>query len=184
MFPYKVGIEWECAYQGSRKPIELLRNLQNKGYIIEFHIDINETSVQFPAGLKGLQGLQKVSEILKKYYYFNNRSGIHIHVDFSNEYQQYQLFQHHLLSLYIRGNEKWIIKSLEKWGYKGNFNKIKGVSELKNGWLRFPTHHKTLEFRIFEMSFFYEDLVKYVQNVQNIAICLKKELNQRRKPKK
>lgn len=171
MFPYEVGIEWECAVKSSHKDVdEELIILMQQNYIIEYSITLEETSVRFPKGLKGLQGLYLFCDILRRHYFFNNRSGIHIHVDFRGK--RFGLF---LLSTIAK--QKWILKSLDKWEYKGEWNQRK-IGITKKNWVRYPTCYNTVEFRIFDMSFFYEEIVKYVLNVQNISKRLKKNIGE------
>lgn len=106
-------------------------------------------------------------EIIKKYYKLNMRSGIHYHVDcptiFLNSDIRYD-------ANIVSNQHEWVFKALSSW----NYNEVKGgnarqISVCKWSQVRIHTHHKTLEYRIGEMTFDYSLILKRIVHVTNIT---------------
>lgn len=158
--PYSTGIEVECCWN-----CDLTEQLQplNIPYLMYYYHDSMEKRFRIPPGIKGMICLYHISEWLKTHCGLNDRSGIHYHIDMGIDFWDI----HSFISCQ---DHDWILKSLDKWGYKGSFNE-RQVSSVKAGWVSKRVH--TLEFRIGEMTFDYELLIKRILNCQNIVRRLK-----------
>ncbi len=161
--PYSTGIEVECGWN-----CDLREQLQPViiPYLMEYKHDSSEKRFRIPPGIKGMICLYHVSEWLKTHCGLNNESGIHYHIDMGDFWERNRFIE--------SKDHSWILKSLDKWGYKGAFNG-RIVSSIKGGWVSKRTD--TLEFRIGEMTFDYELLIKRILNCQNIVRRLKHTYN-------
>lgn len=172
--PSDTGIEVECSWKDEviEKADYSERNIVcNIPYLKEHSHDTYEKRFRIPPGIEGMICLYYISEWLKENCMFNEESGNHYHVDTGKFYShQYSIpYEEH----------KWILLSLDKWGYKGKYNS-RGVSGSKSTWLTERQTKNTFEFRLGEMTFDYELLIKRIVNCQNIVMKLrhKYELNQ------
>lgn len=164
--PYDTGIEIECAWLKTdfeyhfQQPECVIKDL------ISHQHDGSEKRFRIPPGIKGMICLYRITEWLKEHCGLNERSGIHYHIDMGNTFYHYQ---------YIKNEDhEWMLKSLDKWGYKGHYNSRR-VSDTKKGWIAIRTGKNSLEFRIGEMTFDYELLIKRILNCQNIVRKIKKK---------
>lgn len=167
MLPYSVGIEIECH-----------RNMCGFSQIcketipelIAVKCDDNEIRVRIPNGIKGMIALYRFADFLKENAALNPLSGVHYHIDFTDipKVDFLNLLRKHY------GTKSFILKSLKSWGYKGTYNEWL-VSQDKSA-VRFHCTYQTLEFRIGEMTFEYELLMKRILNCQNISKALKSSL--------
>ena len=64
-----------------------------------------------------------------------------------------------------------MLKALKSWNYKGSYNTWT-ISNYRTA-IRIPTEHSTIEYRIGEMSFDYELIIKRIIHCQNITRRLK-----------
>lgn len=167
MLPYSVGIEIECRMKNS-----FSENLckQCIPELISIDCDLSELRFRIPNGIKGMIALYKLSDFLKEHAELNLESGIHYHIDFTDIKKE----NFDLLRRIHSGSHSFILKSLKSWDYKGNFNTWE-VSNRKTA-VKFHSGYKTLEFRIGEMTFDYELLMKRIINCQNISRALKSSL--------
>lgn len=171
LLPFSTGFEIECNYD-IRYDLE---DLKEKAYKIPDILDVGFTSGEFrfriPNGLRGILCLYNISLFCKKYLTLNEESGIHYHIDFSDVYDYYNISQ---FSIIHNKCKYWILEELSKWEYKGTYNKKEiGYSHY---WLRFNPL-KTLEFRIGEMTFDYELLLKRILHCNRIVKKIREEID-------
>lgn len=168
---YSVGIEIETEPIENGVDFEF-KQLIAEGYIMNYSVCSHETSFRIPNGVEGLIGLDKVLEIFKKYYAFNEGSGIHYHIDCSDIKFLSFYPSFHFFSKFVISNQSWILKSLNSWKYKGTYNS-RNISYIKQYWVIPRETYSTVEFRIGEMSFDYQLIVKRILHLQNIVHKLK-----------
>jgi len=168
---YDTGIEIECS-QGEEYLSKYFRNIPN---ILQVSNDSEEQRYRIPNGINGLVCLYTLCETLKKYSLLNPASGIHYHIDCTDMSENNWEFLTAILYRQKSLNKlNWILNSLSSWNYKGTYNVWK-VSTNKTV-VRIHEEYKTIEFRIGEMSFDYEVLVKRIIHCQNIVHKLKQNL--------
>lgn len=172
--PYSTGMEIECnikSTNGSRRDSifveEMFKSISN---IMAVDIDNHEQRFRIPKGVEGAICLYNITEKLKEYSSLNPASGIHYHIDFTDitRDQFNNLLEQH------RGTNSFILKALKSWDYKGNYNSWY-VSGAKDA-VRFHKTYQTVEFRIGEMTFDYELIMKRILHCQNICKKLKQSL--------
>lgn len=149
--PFSVGFEIEC---NALEDVELNKSVIEEFRSIPFimHADINnygEIRFRIPKGINGFICLYYISKKLKKYFGLNPLSGIHYHVGVED------------YPFRAAENRNFILDELSSWGYVGTYN-AKNVASYKGNWVRYPTALKTVEYRIGEMTFDYEVLVKRI----------------------
>lgn len=157
--PFSTGIEIECLKKDSYSD-----DIFRKCGLISVETDSNEQRYRIHSGVRGMIELYNICQLLKEHSHFNISSGIHYHIDARSFYFK--------LDVDKVKKEKWILDSLESWNYTGSFNK-REIRVDKNGWVRICKIYKTIEFRIGEMSFDYETLIKRIIHCQNIVKRLK-----------
>ena len=164
--PYSIGIEIECDLS----PNFDLDNFKNIPDIIEVRIDASEQRFRIPNGLSGMICLYNICEQLKVNSLLNLGSGHHYHVDMTNSF-------HALNANYIEDNEHWMLKELDTWGYTGSYNKRRVAFDMGHNWIRFQNEFKTAEFRIGNMTFDYEIIIKRLIHASQIITRLITPLN-------
>lgn len=174
--PYSVGIEIEASFkfESSDKCKRNLLNFLPFSPVLDVDVSIGETSVRVPEGIGGLCTIYKLCEFLKENYYFNPDSGIHYHIDFTQE------FLHLFPSMEDKSKiKKIILDSLESWNYTGRFNRkdVNFDGNKKYVWVNFRDQYSTIEVRIGEMTFDYETMIKRILHLQNISRLVKKILS-------
>lgn len=105
--PYSFGLEIETKRIDTEviNFYSQLNKLSDEGYLLSrsnLH-GSSELRFRFPHGIKGFVGLYKVLELVQNYTYFNEGSGIHIHVDFTD----FVINIHNLLEKFFK---RYIIK--------------------------------------------------------------------------
>jgi len=162
--PYSIGIEIECG-KSEDFNIEDFTNISN---ILDIDIDSNEQRFRIPNGINGLYCLYLICDKLKKNSIINILSGIHYHVDFSEDFYFDSIVND---KSFLNINKEFILNELDKWNYKGSYNK----REIDNShsWVRLNSEFKTFEFRIGEMSFDYEVLINRILHISLLCNILK-----------
>lgn len=163
IFPYSVGMEIETVILSN---IDLYRAREEFTALGLLHVDLNkydEQRFRFKEGFEGAVQLYKASKLFYKYLMFNEESGIHYHIDFTDTWN---LLDRDLLKF----QETWILPELDTWDYKGQYN----LRKIGSGgvWLRW-NDLKTLEFRIGNMEFEYSEIIKRILSAQMISAKLK-----------
>jgi hypothetical protein len=165
LLPYSTGFEIECELKSSNwDTVKQFTRIPN---IMDFNTTPQEQKFRIPAGIKGLICLYEICSKLKEYATLNPASGIHYHIDFTDCFNRID-------STFISKNNNWVINSLQSWRYTGKFNEI--TCSTRKTAVKYHSGYKTLEFRIGEMSFDYELLVKRIIHCQNISKKLKVSL--------
>ena len=163
--PYSIGIEIECN-QSSTFDLNNFLNIPN---IIEVNIDSNEQRFRIPNGLMGLICLYDICNELKTNSEINPDSGHHYHIDMTNTYNL-------LSSNFIENNKEWMLEELDKWEYKGTYNKRNIEFSINHNWMRFQPSFKTAEIRIGNMTFDYEIIIKRLIHACSIIKTLNSKL--------
>jgi len=154
--PFDTGFEVECN-RGNNFNIENFQNIPN---IKAVNIDSYEQRFRIPPGLEGFKCLYNISEQLKLNSIPNLGSGIHYHIDFTKYY-------HYLNERSIAQHKFWILNELDTWNYNGTYNNRD--MQFSRCWVRCHNTYKTLEFRIGEMTFEYDILLKRIMHLQRIV---------------
>lgn len=185
--PYSTGIEIECHMKHGMELSECIsfdRKVYGAGFIFT-GFDMYEKRFRLHSGVQGLIELYHMTEIAKEYFLLNSKSGIHYHIDMTDVYDylptECDYMTGKLPSIDIMF--PWLLKELDEWGYTGNFNR-RGIGVSKQWWVRPCEYLKTLEFRIGEMTFDYEVLVKRILHCQSIVKRIKKYLRKQNELKK
>lgn len=199
--PYSVGIEVECLMKGmddiedlddnesitiSKKTISSICKKEG----IECGLERGEVKFRIQPGYKGFRQLSIISDILKEHFLFNEGSGIHYHIDFSDVYDLFCKWSndiakdriYHIVKQHYK-NFSFVLKALDSWGYKGKYN-YRAITDQKGYWVTIRNFYTTFEFRIGEMTFDYEVFVKRILNLQNISKRIKKEIRDIEFPEK
>lgn len=166
---YDVGIEIECSPLDGFSESDKLEELKELNIFKDIQLTKDEQRFRLPKGTSGFYALHKLSRFMKKYYAFNDLSGIHYHIDFSD------CFDNLINNESIINISPYLLNELDSWNYKGSYNPR--IINLDGGssWVRFQTGFKTMEVRIGEMTFDYNLLLKRILHLQNIAYHLKFE---------
>lgn len=169
--PYSTGFEVECYLNNEDFDLDdIFPIFKSIPYIIE--VDANpygEQRFRIPKGIKGLVCLFHISDTLKKYAFPNPDSGIHYHIDFTECYDDID-------DKFIDDNKDYILEELEKWDYKGTYNRKYVRIGYGSYWVRFQETFKTMEIRIGEMTFEYPLLFKRISHANHIAKVIKSNI--------
>lgn len=155
--PYSCGIEIECD-QPPHYNEEAFESIPD---IMEIKSSLFEQRYRIPNGLKGLICLWNICEQCKINLELNEKSGHHYHLDFTDVYS-FISDKNKLL----KDNREWINQELEEWNYKGTYN------HRESSWVRW-NNLETLEFRIGNMTFDYDIIVKRLIHACDISRRLK-----------
>lgn len=164
--PYSTGFEIECCNQEG-VPLEIYEQIEG---VIEAPCEADELKFRIPSGIIGIKALYHISQSLRENAMLNPNSGIHYHVDFTDEWNN-------LSEEEVDKNAGWILAELDTWDYKGFFNKRKCEFSENRYYTRFKNSTKTMEFRIGEMTFNYQLLFKRISHVNDIVRRFKNQLN-------
>ena len=166
---YDVGIEIECSLLDGFFEDEVLEEIKSLHIYKDIQLSPKEQRFRLPKGGLGFYALHKLSDFMKKYYAFNDLSGIHYHIDFTD------CFDNLINNESIINISPYLLNELDSWNYKGSYNPK--IVKLDGGscWVKFQTGFKTMEVRIGEMTFDYNLLLKRILHLQNIAYHLKFE---------
>ena len=167
--PFSSGFEIEC---NQIENVFDVNNFKAIPDIVHIQCDGYEQRYRIPNGIRGFICLYNICEQLKFNSELNPLSGIHYHIDMTHVVKSIQGIN---FPLVISENKDWILNELDSWEYMGTYNK-REVSTGGAVWLRFPTYHKTAEFRCGEMSFDYEHLVKRIIHANDIVRRLTEKL--------
>lgn len=163
LFPFSVGMEVEtCPLLEDYKSIIRIKGDFEKVGLLDLDINNCEQRFRFCNGLKGAIQVYDVCKLLHEHMYFNEGSGIHYHIDFTDMWEELERDE--------LKNQDWILEELDKWDYKGSYNK-RGISPNGN-WIRW-NGLKTLEFRIGNMSFDYREIIRRIISAQSISVKVK-----------
>ncbi len=170
LLPYSTGFEIECSIKKSYKDA----NFEKIPFIMDVGGGEGEIRYRIPNGIKGLICLYFISEQLKLDAILNPGSGIHYHIDCGGAGVLYEslkdlLYRSIHSSVILRDS---ILTELDTWNYKGTFN-TRNIGEGYH-YIRFNSDFHTMEFRIGEMTFDYNILIKRIYHANNIVLNVKK----------
>lgn len=154
LLPYSVGIEIEC-HRGPDYNIKFFEDIPN---IMDVVVDGGEQRYRIPKGIDGMVCLYRLCILLKEYSLMTD-SGHHYHIDLEEI--------NGINNTFLEKHSSWILKELEKWKYSGTYNKKR-----IGGWIR-RSHFPTLEFRIGNMTFEYDVIIKRLIHASDIVRRLK-----------
>lgn len=158
--PYSTGFEIECDKGELYNEI----NFTSIPNILTVNNDSGEQRYRIPNGIIGLICLYNISVQLK----LNSKltdSGIHYHVDCSDSNMS-------LIKEELEKNKTSLLNELSTWEYKGSYNK-RDIG-YKGNWIAIRS--QTLEFRIGEMTFDYQVLVKRIIHANDIVRRIKRSI--------
>lgn len=162
--PYSIGFEIECNYQEGFD----MGHFQSIPNIMAVDCDSTEQRFRIPAGILGMVCLWHITEALAVNSELNPLSGIHYHVDMTDNWNLINRES-------IQKNEQWILEELDKWKYTGSFNSRSCQLDTRC-WVRFDSYKKTAEFRIGEMSFDYKTIIDRMITASEIVTRVIKNL--------
>lgn len=163
--PYETGIEIECH---CIDPWELDKQLRKIDGILEASSESDEVRIRLTTGIRGMRALEQALVIITERCQLNPGSGIHYHIDCRGCFGNILEFS----MVKIRRDDNWILKALDSWNYKGNYNS-RSIGECKSHWVRLCKTYLTLEFRIGEMTFDYTLILQRIKSAQNIVHKIK-----------
>lgn len=149
--PFSVGFEIECnALPDVEINSQVIEEFRSIPFILDANINnYGEIKFRIPKGINGFICLYYISKKLRIYFGLNTLSGIHYHVGVEDYPFKPEL------------ENNFILEELSTWEYKGSYNE-KQIAGSKGVWVRYPTQFKTVEYRIGEMTFDYDTLVKRI----------------------
>lgn len=167
IIPYSTGFEIEC----DKSPIFDTKNFTNIPDIIDVNCDSTEQRYRIPNGLKGIICLYNICDQLRYNSLLNPASGIHYHIDATYKNEEIQ-------KVTLR-NKTWILNELDSWEYKGTYNaRDIGIGSY---WIRLNSL-KTLEFRLGDMSFNFNYILKRISHCNSIVRRVKDQIEGYPKP--
>jgi hypothetical protein len=161
--PYSTGFEIECSKADSFDESAF----NSVPYLMETSFSSSEQRFRIPAGFEGFRCLHKLSDVIKDQLLLNEGSGIHYHVDFTDCFDK-------VSNESIERTKEYILKELDTWEYKGTYNQ-RDVRR-NRCWVRVHERCKTFEFRIGEMTFNYDLLLKRITHVNEISKVVKEDV--------
>ena len=156
MLPFSVGFEIEC---GKKENINI-KEFSSIPYIMKYDINDRENRFRIPNGIVGIVCLYNISEACKNNLLLNLDSGIHYHIDATK-------FFNFIKDEDIKENKEWILEELDSWEYKGTYNSRDVRRD--RCWVRIHSSHKTIEFRIGEMTFDYDLWIRRILHCTEIV---------------
>lgn len=174
LIPYSSAFEIECDMVGldrNNRYDDIYKTIIKKHNetfmsipdIMDVSNDTYEQRYRIPNGIRGIICLYNISQQLKLNSLLNPKSSIHYHVDCTDCYEQIQSL--------LRRDEKRILKELDTW--LGNDTAIqRGIGS----WFRYNSL-KTVEFRLGEMTFDYNIMLKRIMHCNQMIKRFKDELN-------
>lgn len=172
--PFSTGFEIECNMLESYDH-DAFKKIPN---ILDVQVDTDEQRYRIPRGINGMICLYNICNQLKTHSSLNPLSGIHYHVDMSD------CFKSLIPSTFVEESMKepnflnanqWILDELDKWNYKGTYNRRSLKIDTRNGWINFQSGFMTCEIRIGEMSFDYKLLIKRIIDANRIVSMLREK---------
>lgn len=180
--PYSVGIEVECSwnkevrYGANDMTMDCLERIPT---LLQAGHSQNEKRFRINKGIRGMLDLYEVTQFLRDTCDLNPESGIHYHIDMTElDWDYYnekgvKKFKDMIIPD-ITDMFSWIIDSLKSWNYKGTYNSLGVAYDMKGWWVNISPHYKTMEFRIGEMSFDYEPIIKRIIHCSRLVKRFKK----------
>lgn len=170
--PRDTGIEFEVMAPESLD-FTMLSNEVNALGLKDIAYSYKEQAFRICSGEEGMIQLYKLSHILKKHLLLNPGSGIHYHTSCPNIISKYS----NLNLLTKKSTSELFLKELDSWGYKGSYN-MRGLDIMSKGsWINLRWDFNTVEYRIGEMTFDYDLLIKRIVHchaiTRKIESCLK-----------
>ena len=166
LLPYSTGIEIEINTRSVY--YSYISELLDQTGVLAYGFESEEFKFRIPNGIRGMMALYRVCEILREHFELNLKSGIHYHIDCS-DLDNFSLFAEHSYESYLKDSRNfWALQSLKSWNYNGNYNPWK-VTDSKEGVISFRSGLKTIEFRLGEMTFDYNLMLKRIIHAQNIT---------------
>lgn len=163
ILPYSTGFEINaCLGTNYSKD-----NFDNIPDILDVDDYEHEQRYRIPNGIKGLICLYHVSKQLKLNCELNPDAGIHYHIDCKTDESWGRIRDY----FSDNKNNEWILEELDTWKYPGDYNK-RGINPGNGNWLRMNALN-TAEFRIGEMTFDYNLMLKRIRHCNSIIKRLK-----------
>ncbi len=163
------GIEIECQLKDEGGYWREPKVFDDIPDLVEFKGTGDEQRFRIPKGIKGLVCLWNICAALKKYAKLNLGSGIHYHINFA---EAQKMIGYGYENLFISENNDWLMKAIKSWNYKGRYNRME-FTDSKTA-VKYHSYHQTIEYRIGEMTFDYELMIKRIIHCQNMTYLLKK----------
>lgn len=170
--PFSTGFEIECYSKPEYNLDTLRKEIAKVPYIIQWNFSSDEYRFRIPNGIRGIICLHNISLFCKRYLTLNEKSGIHYHVDFSDVWTYYRNYDN--FDSIIRNHSNWILEELDTWGYKGTYNSRR-ISTSRE-WVTFNALG-TIEFRIGEMTFDHNLLLKRIMHCNKIVSNLRDKID-------
>lgn len=165
--PYETGIEIECdiPFNPNGPTSRAMSIDMYRTGVLHFEVEGNtEIKFRIPSGIKGMCNLYNALEVVKAYCKLNMKSGIHYHIDMRK-----CINWDNIRNVSSIESKLWILKALDRWGYKGTYNHKNVAYGKTASWVNLRPTLRTMEFRVGEMSFDYQVIIKRIINCQNIV---------------
>ena len=155
----------------SNYSINKIKNLANECNLQNYFIGYSETSIRLYPGIEAIISLYRFSIVLREAFKFNLSSGIHYHIDFTNDWINLNCDSG---KQHIEDIKETILSELDKWGYTGTYNKRD--IRFSRCWVRLHQRYKTIEYRIGEMTFIYKNMMRKILHAQQLTEFMSKSL--------
>ena len=162
--PRDTGIEFEVMAP-ENSDFTMLSNEVNALGLRDIAYSYKEQAFRICSGEEGMIQLYKLSHILKKHLLLNPGSGIHYHTSCPNIITKYS----NLNLLTKESTSELFLKELDSWGYKGGYNKRVLDVMSKRSCINLRSDFNTVEYRIGEMTFDYDLLIKRIVHCHSIT---------------
>jgi len=171
--PYSTGFEIECNTLSNYdyEKFKVIPDILDYGKYNSNQVTSIEVRYRIPNGLVGLICLYNICQELHRNCSLS-ASSIHYHIDCTD------IFDKIHNQNWINDNNNWIIERLKLWETAKEYNADCKVS-LYRAWVRLAEEHKTIEFRIGEMTFDYNIIVKRIIDCNDIIKKVKEEFKDR-----
>lgn len=173
--PYSTGFEIECNVLANHnyKNFEQIPDILDYNKF-NYHNQITSTEERFRIsnGLQGLVCLFNICNELHRNCSLSD-SSVHYHIDCTD------IFNKIHNQNWINENNNWIIERLKQWETAKDYNIYCKVS-LSRAWVRLAEEHQTIEFRIGEMTFDYNIIVKRILDCNDIVKKVKQDISIKR----
>lgn len=140
-------------------------------------------------GFKQLVGFYNVLEAMKHSLFYCKGGGIHIHIDLTPFYysdnnsnswkvESYYIKLHNVLS-----TNAYLDRVYKIFGskYTGTYNRRSCEIDSKGNWINIRPYFKTIEFRIGDLTFEYEELIDIVIQLQALVKEINYKINNKNK---
>lgn len=140
-------------------------------------------------GFKQLVGFYNVLEAMKHSLFYCKGGGIHIHIDLTpfyysdNNSKSWKADSYYVKLYNILSTDAYLNRVYKIFGskYAGTYNRRSCEIDSKGNWINIRPYFKTIEFRIGDLTFEYEELIDIVIQLQALIKEINYKINNKNK---